>query len=109
MFTRAVPGGTSGPHPGRSQLAHTWVTHDRAMRRRWKWLVGALVVVVVLAVAVPFIYIHFIEGPAPAKLVLPTTNSTSTAGASGAGSSAPGLPVLTGPTRWERVLRQGTG
>ena len=66
------------------------------MRRRWKWLVGALVVVVVLAVAVPFIYIHFIEGPAPAKLVLPTTSSTSTVGSSGAGSSGTGAADVDG-------------
>jgi polyisoprenoid-binding protein YceI len=44
------------------------------MRRRWKWLVGGLVVVVVLAVAGPFVYIHFIEGPAPARLSLPTAH-----------------------------------
>jgi polyisoprenoid-binding protein YceI len=62
----------------------------RAMRRRWKWLVGAVVAVVVLAVAVPFVYIHLIEGPAPAKLALPTTNSTSTAAASGTGAAGTG-------------------
>ncbi len=63
----------------------------RTMRRRWKWLVGAVAAVVILAVAVPFIYIHLIEGPAPAKLVLPATHSTSTAVASGASTGAVGV------------------
>jgi polyisoprenoid-binding protein YceI len=51
------------------------------MRRRWKWVLGALVVVALGAVGGPYAYIHFIEGPPPAKLVLPevpTTKATST-------------------------------
>ena len=56
-----------------------------AMRKRWRWLVGAAAIVVVLALGAPFVYIHFIEGPPPPKLTLPTTRSTTTA-ASGATS-----------------------
>jgi len=56
-----------------------------AMRKRWRWLVGAVAIVVVLALGAPFAYIHFIEGPPPPKLTLPTTRSTTT-GASGATS-----------------------
>ena len=44
-----------------------------AMRKRWRWLVGAAAIVVVLALGAPFVYIHFIEGPPPPKLTLPTT------------------------------------
>jgi polyisoprenoid-binding protein YceI len=59
-----------------------------AMRKRWKWLVGAVVVVVILAIAAPFIYIHFIEGPAPAKLALPSEHSTSSTGSSGTATAS---------------------
>jgi polyisoprenoid-binding protein YceI len=48
----------------------------QVMRRRWRWIVAAVVAVVALAIAAPFVYIHFVEGPAPAKLALPTAQST---------------------------------
>jgi len=61
------------------------------MRRRGRWLVGAVAVVVVLAVGAPFVYIHLIEGPAPPKLALPTASSPTTAVASGTISEIPGV------------------
>jgi polyisoprenoid-binding protein YceI len=57
------------------------------MRKRWKWLVGAVAVIVVIGVAAPFIYIHFIEGPAPAKLSLPRSHSATTEVGSGTGTA----------------------
>src|SRR5271155_5072276 len=59
----------------------------RTVRRRWKWLVGAVVVIVVLAVALPFIYIHLSEGPAPSKLALPKSHSTTNGAGSGSTSA----------------------
>jgi polyisoprenoid-binding protein YceI len=57
------------------------------MRRRWKWLIGGVVVLVAVAAAGPFIYIHFIEGPAPPKLSLPASHATTTDAGSGSGSA----------------------
>jgi polyisoprenoid-binding protein YceI len=58
------------------------------MRRRWKWLIGGVVVLIVIAAAGPYIYIHFIEGPAPPKLSLPTSHATTTEAGSGSGTTA---------------------
>jgi polyisoprenoid-binding protein YceI len=60
------------------------------MRKRWKWLVGGVVVLVVLGIAGPFVYIHFIEGPAPAKLSLPPASHTTSPSTSSGASSASG-------------------
>jgi polyisoprenoid-binding protein YceI len=56
------------------------------MRRRWKWLIGGVVVLIAIAAAGPYVYIHFIEGPAPPKLSLPTSHATTTDAGSGSGS-----------------------
>jgi polyisoprenoid-binding protein YceI len=57
------------------------------MRRRWKWLIGGVVVLIAIAVAGPYIYIHFIEGPAPPKLSLPPSHATTTEAGVGSGTA----------------------
>jgi polyisoprenoid-binding protein YceI len=80
------------------------------MRRRWKWIVGAIAVVVALAVVAPFVYIHLIEGPAPARLALPkvsrssaTSTSTATAAAAATAGVAGAYHVSSGSEAGYRV------
>ena len=80
------------------------------MRRRWKWIVGAIAAVVALAVVAPFVYIHLIEGPAPPRLALPkvsrsraTSTSTATAAAAATAGVAGTYHVSSGSEAGYRV------